>query len=110
MKSCPTLGWSYLLAPMLLFFCENKTKSSPITKYYILGYPGVTHSVPTAFMNAVGTEWITPGLQNAVGTEWIMPGLWNAVVPTGSRLGYGMQWVRNGSRLGYEDVSTINTH
>ena len=28
----------------------------------ILGNPGVTHSVPTAFMNAVGTEWVTPGL------------------------------------------------
>ena len=46
------------------------------------------HSVPTAFIdecsgygmdhasiNAVGTEWITPGsLMNAVGMEWIMPG------------------------------------
>ena len=30
---------------------------------YILGNPGVTDSVPTAFvMNAVGTEWVTPGL------------------------------------------------
>ena len=28
----------------------------------ILGNPGVIHSVPTAFMNAVGTEWIMPGL------------------------------------------------
>ena len=35
----------------------------------ILGNPGVTPSVPTAFitmnaitMNAVGTEWVTPGL------------------------------------------------
>ena len=30
----------------------------------ILGNPGVTHSVPTAFivMNAVGTEWVTPGI------------------------------------------------
>ena len=27
----------------------------------ILGNPGVIHYVPTAFMNAVGTEWITPG-------------------------------------------------
>ena len=29
-------------------------------------------------LNAVGTEWITPGLPrmlNAVGTEWITPGL-----------------------------------
>ena len=26
-------------------------------------YPGATHSVPTAFItNAVGTEWVTPGL------------------------------------------------
>ena len=24
----------------------------------ILGNPGVTHSVPTALMNAVGTEWV----------------------------------------------------
>ena len=39
----------------------------------ILGNPGVTHSVPTAFimMNAVGTEWVTPGLP----TEWVTPGL-----------------------------------
>ena len=29
----------------------------------VLGNPGVTHSVPTAFMmNAVGTDWVTPGL------------------------------------------------
>ena len=29
----------------------------------ILGNPGVTHSVPTAFItNAVGTEWVTSGL------------------------------------------------
>ena len=28
----------------------------------ILDNPGVTHSVPTAFMNAVGKEWVTPGL------------------------------------------------
>ena len=29
----------------------------------ILGNPDVTHSVPTAFItNAVGTEWVTPGL------------------------------------------------
>ena len=54
----------------------------------ILGNPGVTHSVSTAFMmNAVGTEWVTPGLSsvthsvstafmmNAVGTEWVTPGL-----------------------------------
>ena len=28
-------------------------------------------------MNAVGTEWVTPGLfmMNAVGTEWVTPGL-----------------------------------
>ena len=31
--------------------------------HIILSNPGVTHSVPTAFiMNAVGTEWVTPGL------------------------------------------------
>ena len=29
---------------------------------HILGNPGVTHSVPTALMNAVDTEWVTPGL------------------------------------------------
>ena len=43
----------------------------------ILGNPGMIHSIPTAFMmNAVGMEWITPGLprmMNAVGREWIMP-------------------------------------
>ena len=34
-----------------------------IKSYTILGNPGVTHSVPTAFvMNAVGTEWVMPGL------------------------------------------------
>ena len=33
------------------------------TAYIILCNPGVTHSVPTAFMmNAVGTEWVPPGL------------------------------------------------
>ena len=33
----------------------------------ILGNPGVTHSIPTAFvMNAVGMEWVTPGLQKGV--------------------------------------------
>ena len=31
---------------------------------FILGKPGVTHSVPTAFMmNAVGTEWVTSYMQ-----------------------------------------------
>ena len=34
----------------------------PATCKSILDNPGVTHSVPTAFMNAVGTEWVTPGL------------------------------------------------
>ena len=28
----------------------------------ILGNPGVIHSVPTAFMNSMGTKWITAGL------------------------------------------------
>ena len=28
----------------------------------IIGNPGVTHSVPTAFIKAVGTEFVTPGL------------------------------------------------
>ena len=43
----------------------------------ILGNPGVTHSVPTAFvMNAVGTEWVTPGLNhecsgNGMGHAWV---------------------------------------
>ena len=33
------------------------------TCFVILSNPGVTHSVSTAFvMNAVGTEWVTPGL------------------------------------------------
>ena len=34
--------------------------------FLILGNPGVTHSVPTALMNAVGTEWVTPGLPRMV--------------------------------------------
>ena len=40
-------------------------------------------------MNAVGTEWVTPGLlMNAVGTEWVTPGLLvNAV---------GTEWVTPG--------------
>ena len=101
-KSCPslTLGWSYLLAPM--FFCENKTKPSPITQYYILGNPGAIHSLPTAFMNAVGMEWITPGLRNAVGTEWIMPGLRNAVgtkwITVRIRNAVGTEWITPGLR------------
>ena len=64
----------------------------------------MTHSVPSAFMmNAVGTECVTPGYrgcsgyvmsrpwvtEDAVGMEWVPPGL-----PR-------MQWVRNGSRLAY---------
>ena len=28
----------------------------------VLGNPGVTHSIPTAFMNAMGTEWFMPRL------------------------------------------------
>ena len=59
----------------------------------ILDDPGVTLSVPTAFMNAVGTEWVTPWLsriwmqwvRNAVGTEWVTPGL-----------SIWMQWVTHG--------------
>ena len=31
----------------------------------ILGNPGVTHSIPTT-LNAVGTEWVTPGLPRMV--------------------------------------------
>ena len=38
---------------------ETKNNSSRKTAD-ILGNPGVTHSVPTAFINAVGTEWVTP--------------------------------------------------
>ena len=55
--------------------------------------PGVTNFVSTAFMNAVGTEWVMPGLprmMNAVGTEWVTPGLprmMNAV---------GTEWVTPG--------------
>ena len=39
----------------------------------ILGNPGVTHSVPTAFINAVGTEWVTPGLCSGygMGHAWV---------------------------------------
>ena len=40
------------------------------TQGHIHGNPGITHSVPTAFtvMNAVGTEWATPGLPRMSGT------------------------------------------
>ena len=51
----------------------------PLMRDTILGNPGVTHSVPTAFiMNAVGTEWVRPVLSQ-------------------------MQYVWNGSRLGYHE-------
>ena len=99
-----------------------KMKKAVIKCVFILGNPGVTHSVPTAFiMNAVGTEWVMPGLprmqwvqngsprgyrgysgyrmghawvtEDTVGTEWVMPGL-----PR-------IQWVRNGSCLGYRGYS-----
>ena len=41
--------------------------------HIILGNPGMTHSVPTAFiMNAVGTEWVTPGLPRmGMGHTWV---------------------------------------
>ena len=51
-------------------------KLAQIIPIGILGNPGVTHSVPTAFimMNAVGTEWVTPGLPRMtyrlVGAYW----------------------------------------
>ena len=41
---------------------DSKKKIQDGLNPSILGNPGVTHSVPTAFMNAVGTEWVTPGL------------------------------------------------
>ena len=63
-----------------LIFEENE-KKAVIKCVVILGNPGVTHPVPTAF------------IMNAVGREWIMPGL-----PM-------MQWVLNGSRLGYRGYS-----
>ena len=41
--------------------CGPRSVLGPLC--FILGNPGVTHSVPTAFItNAVGTEWVTPGL------------------------------------------------
>ena len=45
---------------IFMVFCYAKTSGSSAST--ILGNPGVTHSVPTAFiaMNAVGTEWVTP--------------------------------------------------
>ena len=57
--------------------CKGKCSLPKSQIKALLSNPGVIHSVPTAFMNAVGTEWITPGLPNAVGTEWITPGLPN---------------------------------
>ena len=45
----------------LVFKCYFETCYVQIFKN--LTSPGVTHFVPTAFiMNAVGTEWVTPGL------------------------------------------------
>ena len=91
------------------FHYISMTENLINTTYIILGNSGVIHSVPTAFTNAVGTEWITPwAFTNAVGTEWITPwlqrihecswyGMDHALVTEDSR----MQLVRNGSRLGY---------
>ena len=47
------LNWPYVKV-------NNKGEGQPGN---ILCNPGVIHSIPSAFiMNAVGTEWITPGL------------------------------------------------
>ena len=48
-----------------------------VLEYTIPGNPGLTHSLPTAFMNGLGTEWVMPGLprMNAVCREWVLPGL-----------------------------------
>ena len=43
----------------------------------ILGNPGATHSVPTALMNADGTEWVTPGLLRMRGMGMEMEKIWN---------------------------------
>ena len=57
-----------------------------------VGTEWVTPGLPR-MMNAVGIEWVTPGLprmMNAVGTEWVTPGLprmMNAV---------GTEWVTPG--------------
>ena len=52
----------------------------------ILSNPGVTHSVPTAFImnDAVGMEWVTPGLPRMNygmrGTECKMQQLWGCFI------------------------------
>ena len=52
-----------LLGISVLLRVKGKPKLPSSSEHDILGNPGVTHSVPTAFMmNAVGTEWVTPGL------------------------------------------------
>ena len=59
------------------FNCKTMKTISPIL--FVLGNPGVTHSVSTAFMihgihecrgYVMGHTWV-----NAVGKEWVMPGL-----------------------------------
>ena len=63
--------WARHIYPSLVLVQPRKTRPC-LTERLLMGHkesnqtknnPNVTHSVPTAFvMNAVGTEWVTPGL------------------------------------------------
>ena len=58
---------------------------------YGMGHAWVTENM----MNAVGTEWVTPGLlstmMNAVGMEWVTPGLQRIMMNA-----VDMEWVTPG--------------
>ena len=56
----------------------------------ILGNPGVTHSVLTAFIidECSGTEWVTPAVERNGSRLGYRGSLMNAVERNGSRLGY----------------------
>ena len=100
----------YIHIYVVLVRCNRNKHLMTISFFECSGY-GMGHAWVA---NAVGTEWVTPGLPMqwvwngsclgyqcsgygmghawvtyAVGTEWVTPGL-------------PMQWVRNGSRLGYQ--------
>ena len=67
-NTAPSDLWEVFLNTVLTA-CKATVTDMPfesvLTKVYfviILGNQGAIHSVPTAFMNAVGTEWITPEL------------------------------------------------
>ena len=67
------LTYSITVVSMYFLIMENSVDSDQIAlSEAILGNPGVTHSVSTAFlMNAVGTEWVIPGL------PWVSEAIWS---------------------------------